>query len=65
MALLLQNIIPHLHAEIRGSVSETEIDTISIDSRSMQNNQHTLFFALSGPNYDAHHYIPELIAQGV
>jgi alanine racemase len=65
LALLLQNIIPHLHAEIRGSVSETEIDTISIDSRSMQNNQHTLFFALSGPNYDAHHYIPELIAQGV
>ena len=65
MALSLQNIIPQINAEIHGSVATTEIDTVSIDSRSMQNNENTLFFALSGPNYDAHQYIPELISQGV
>ena len=65
MALHLQDIIPQINAEIHGSVSTAEIDTISIDSRSMQNNENTLFFALTGPNYDAHQYIPELISQGV
>lgn len=65
MTLLLHNFIPHLEATIHGVVATTEIDTISIDSRSMQNNVNTLFFALVGPNYDAHQYIPELIAQGV
>lgn len=65
LALLLQNIISQLNPEIHGTVSTTEIDTVSIDSRSMQNNENTLFFALSGPNYDAHQYIPELISQGV
>ncbi len=41
------------------------IDHISIDSRSLQNGIGTLFFALSGPNNDAHHYIGELIDTGV
>ena len=65
MALSLQNIIPQLNAEIHGNHSNIEIDNVSIDSRSLQNNGNTLFFALSGPNYDAHHYIQELISQGV
>ena len=65
MAIPLQNIIPQINAEVHGTVSNTQIDTVSIDSRSMQNNENTLFFALSGPNYDAHQYISELIAQGV
>ncbi|CAM4087098.1 bifunctional UDP-N-acetylmuramoyl-tripeptide:D-alanyl-D-alanine ligase/alanine racemase [Flavobacterium antarcticum] len=65
MALSLQDIIPHLNAEIHGNISSKEIDLVSIDSRSMQNNEHTLFFALSGPNYDAHSYIYELIERGV
>ena len=41
------------------------IDTISIDSRSLQNGENTLFFALSGPNHDGHSYIAELIDKGV
>lgn len=65
MALSLKEIIPQINAEIHGSISTTEIDTVSIDSRSMQNNENTLFFALSGPNYDAHSYIKELIEKGV
>lgn len=42
-----------------------EIDNVSIDSRSLQNNAGTLFFALKGQNRDAHSYIPELIEKGV
>jgi alanine racemase len=41
------------------------IDNISIDSRSLQNNKNTLFFALVGPNNDAHIYISNLIEKGV
>jgi alanine racemase len=37
----------------------------SIDSRSLQNGVQTFFFALVGPNNDAHAYIKELIAVGV
>ena len=65
MTLSLQNIIPQINAEIHGTISTAEIDLVSIDSRSMQNNENTLFFALSGSNYDAHHYISELIDKGV
>jgi len=41
------------------------IDTVSIDSRSLQNNEKTLFFALVGTNNDAHKYIRDLIGKGV
>ena len=41
------------------------IDNVSIDSRSLQNNEKTLFFALVGPNNDAHIYISSLIDKGV
>lgn len=44
---------------------EITIDSVSIDSRSSQNDAHTLFFALSGPNHDAHQYIEELILKKV
>jgi alanine racemase len=41
------------------------IDYFSIDSRSLQNDESTLFFALTGPNHDGHLFIEELIAKGV
>lgn len=41
------------------------VDHVSIDSRSLQNTGNTLFFALEGPHYDAHDFIPELIEKGV
>ena len=41
------------------------LDTVSIDSRSLQNGSQTLFFALVGNHSDAHHYIPELIENEV
>ncbi len=65
MSILIQDIIPILNAKWPGSLANPEIDTISIDSRSLQNSSGTLFFALVGPNYDAHLYIENLIESGV
>lgn len=64
MSLKIQHIIPEIHARFSGN-PDTEIDTVSIDSRSLQNNSQTLFFALAGLNNDAHQYIPDLIVKGV
>ncbi|MBU3682237.1 MAG: bifunctional UDP-N-acetylmuramoyl-tripeptide:D-alanyl-D-alanine ligase/alanine racemase [Flavobacterium sp.] len=45
--------------------SVAAFDTLSIDSRSLQNGVNTLFFALPGKQHDGHAYIPELIEKGV
>ena len=65
MNIRLKNIIPILHAKWSGILSDQTIENISIDSRSLQNNEKTLFFALVGPNNDAHIYIPTLIKKGI
>ena len=64
MTLSIPNIEKILQAKRFGDSNGT-IDTISIDSRSLQNNEKTLFFALVGPNNDAHIYISNLIEKGV
>ncbi|WP_026706076.1 bifunctional UDP-N-acetylmuramoyl-tripeptide:D-alanyl-D-alanine ligase/alanine racemase [Flavobacterium soli] len=64
MALSIQNIIPQIQAVFNGNAT-LEIDNVSIDSRSLQNNSGTLFFALVGPNNDAHIYLEELIDKGI
>ena len=64
LSLKIQHIIPEIKAVFHGN-SESEIDNVSIDSRSLQNNSGTLFFALSGANNDAHQYIEDLISKGV
>ena len=65
MILSLKNIAPILNAKWVGIAENTIIDNISIDSRSLQNGEHTLFFALVGANNDAHLYISSLIDEGV
>ncbi|MDD3005406.1 bifunctional UDP-N-acetylmuramoyl-tripeptide:D-alanyl-D-alanine ligase/alanine racemase [Flavobacterium sp.] len=65
MALSIQNIIPKINAQFSGTAPDSIIDNISIDSRSLQNNCGTLFFALVGPNNDAHIYLQELMDKGV
>ena len=65
MSLSVQNIIPILNAKWFGNSENPEIENISIDSRSLQNSGGTLFFAIAGPNYDAHLYIEDLISKGV
>ena len=65
MKLSVQKCCSLLQAEYNGLPSDVIIDTITIDSRSLQNSASTLFFALEGPNNDAHQYIQELISKGV
>jgi alanine racemase len=65
MSLKIQNIIPQIQAEFAGNNNTVSIDTVSIDSRSLQNGSQTLFFALVGTNNDAHIYIKDLIEKGV
>ena len=65
MTQTIRNIIPIIKANWIGKNDVAVIDTISIDSRSLQNGENTLFFALIGPNHDGHIYIEELINKGV
>lgn len=52
-------------ANLNFSDSAIEFDHISIDSRSLQNGNATLFFCLKGQNNDAHIFIESLIEKGV
>lgn len=66
--VILKTSFESLAEILNGSVIENfpaTFDTISIDSRSLQNNPNTLFFALKGSNNDAHTYITELEKKGV
>ena len=65
MTLTIRNIIPILNAQFHGDREDAIIDTVSIDSRSLQNSTHTLFFALVGPNHNGHDYLKALLEQGV
>lgn len=65
MKISIQNTVSQLGAQFVGDTKEAIIDTIAVDSRSLQNGATTLFFALVGPNHDAHNYIDSLIEKGV
>jgi len=65
LTLTIRNIVPIIKAQWFGKNDAAVIDNVSIDSRSLQNNKGTLFFALIGPNYNSHNFIEELISNGV
>lgn len=65
MNLVTENIESLLDSKWNKNPAGETIDSISIDSRSLQNNEKTLFFALAGANNDAHKYLKELITKGV
>ncbi|MBY0486234.1 MAG: bifunctional UDP-N-acetylmuramoyl-tripeptide:D-alanyl-D-alanine ligase/alanine racemase [Flavobacteriaceae bacterium] len=65
MTLSIRNIIPIIKAKFIGITDVAIIDAVSIDSRSLQNSESTLFFAIIGPNNDGHHYVAQLIENGV
>ena len=65
MNLNIANIENVLNSKWNQDPQGATVDTISIDSRSLQNNDRTLFFALTGVNNDAHSYIKDLITKGV
>jgi len=65
LTIAIRNIISILKANWVGKNDIAVIDSISIDSRSLQNDSNTLFFAMSGPNHNGHEYIEELISKNV
>nr|WP_315151855.1 bifunctional UDP-N-acetylmuramoyl-tripeptide:D-alanyl-D-alanine ligase/alanine racemase [uncultured Flavobacterium sp.] len=65
MNLIIENIESLLDSKWNKNPAGEIIDSISIDSRSLQNNEKTLFFALAGINNDAHIYLKDLIGKGV
>lgn len=65
MILTIRNIVLIIKAQWVGQNETAIVDSISIDSRSLQNDANTLFFAITGPNHDGHAYIEELIQKGV
>jgi len=65
VTLSIRNIIPIIKAKFVGINDIAIIDAVSIDSRSLQNSESTLFFAIIGPNNDGHHYVGQLIENGV
>ncbi|MFN3757084.1 MAG: bifunctional UDP-N-acetylmuramoyl-tripeptide:D-alanyl-D-alanine ligase/alanine racemase [Flavobacterium sp.] len=65
MKLGFENIVTLLSGTYYGPGTTAVIDHVSIDSRSSQNHEGTLFFALLGPNHDAHFYLDELHCKGV
>ncbi|MGL2992684.1 bifunctional UDP-N-acetylmuramoyl-tripeptide:D-alanyl-D-alanine ligase/alanine racemase [Flavobacterium sp. TSSA_36] len=64
MNLSIATIAQQINASFEGDASSI-IEAISIDSRSLQNSTNTLFFALIGPNNDAHLYLNDVMKQGV
>jgi len=65
LSIHTHNITTALSAHFNGPAPDMQIDNVSIDSRSLQNNNDTLFFALSGQNRDGHQFISTLIDKGV
>jgi Alr-MurF fusion protein len=65
LPFLIKNSIPIIKATFYGENKESFIDHVSIDSRSLQNGQFTLFFAIVGANNNGHDYIESLIDKGV
>lgn len=65
MSIPVNQITTATNSRFEGIYPDTEIDNVSIDSRSLQNNSGTLFFALTGQHRDGHSYIADLIAKGV
>jgi alanine racemase len=63
--LTINHIISFCKGVFHGKSTEFTVSHISIDSRSLQNGNNTLFFAIKGQNHDAHLYLEELIAKGV
>lgn len=65
MSVNIKDIVPVINAVHHMVSPEEIIDNVSIDSRSLQNNSQTLYFALKGQNRDGSEFIPALIAKGV
>lgn len=59
-----KEIVSVLDAKVR-EVKDFEITEVSVDSRSVNKPEATLFFAMKGLNHDGHAYVKKLYEQGV
>ncbi len=64
MAYTIQHIAAILQTTVSVSAT-TEIEQLLIDSRKIVFPQTSLFFAISGPRRDGHHFIKEVYERGV
>lgn len=64
MAYTIQHIAAILQTTVSVSAT-TEIEQLLIDSRKIVFPQTSLFFAISGPRRDGHHFIKEVYQRGV
>ncbi len=60
----LKNIAKIVGGQLVGE-SGSVIQTLSIDSRTVNPSPHTLFVALRGERHDGHRFVPELAGQGI
>lgn len=65
MYLTIEVVKQVLNSKNHQIFEQKRIEHITIDSRSPQNNQNTLFFAIQGNNFDGHFFIQDLISKGV
>ncbi|WP_430614965.1 bifunctional UDP-N-acetylmuramoyl-tripeptide:D-alanyl-D-alanine ligase/alanine racemase [Flavobacterium sp. JP2137] len=65
MKIKVSDFCKIVSAKTLAGVAEIVFTHVSIDSRSLQNNEHSLFFALDGAHHDAHQFIGDLIQKGV
>jgi len=65
MNVTIKQVAQVLDAKLSANFIDASIDHVSIDSRSLQNNSTTLFFAIHGINHDGHNYIDQLYQKGV
>ena len=65
MSYSISKIVQLINGNAHLSVSEQNVNNISIDSRRIIDTSSTLFFAISGPRNDGHKYINDLIKRGI
>lgn len=65
MTWTLEDIASICDGELNGSPSNQVINSVLTDSRRFRNQKNTVFLALSGPRFDGHAYIEELIDKGL
>lgn len=65
MRIKISDFCKIVSASFLGEATELVFTHVSIDSRSLQNNEQTLFFALDGKHHDGHQFISDLVQKGV
>lgn len=65
MRIKVSDFCKIVSASFLGEATELVFTHVSIDSRSLQNNEQTLFFALDGKHHDGHQFISDLVQKGV